>query len=118
MKKLLFLALILMLGCASHKDFPSAIQVSEPATPANFKVTMPTAGEYFLDWSVGDSTAVSYYRVYILDPYAGPEEVDTTSASSFHYNFYIPVTDVVWGVSAISVENIESSIVYAWAPPQ
>jgi hypothetical protein len=117
MKKLLLLCIpLLLLGCATHDDFPQAVSVSAPQVPTQFTVAMPDIGVYELDWQVADSTQVSYYRIYIFDPYAGPAEVDQTTVSEYYYEFPIAVTEVVWGVSAVSTENVESRIVYAFAP--
>lgn len=119
MKKLLILCLpLFLLSCAKHDDFPQALDVSPPQIPSQFTVAMPDIGIYELDWQVADSTLVSYYRIYIYDPYAGPAEVDQTSVSEYYYEFPIAVTEVIWGVSAVSIENVESMIVYAYAPPQ
>ncbi|MBI4720709.1 MAG: hypothetical protein HY770_05735 [Chitinivibrionia bacterium] len=117
MKKLLILIPLILLSCAKHNDFPPAVDVAEPPVPADFTVTMPDLGVYELDWHVADSSLVSYYRIYIYSLYTGPEEVDTTSVSEYYTDFGFPVTEVIWGVSSISVENVESKIVYASAAP-
>lgn len=116
MRKGSFLILLALAACAKHKDFPPAIDVIPPPIPRNLTVEMPEPGRYELDWSVEDSTLVSYYRVYIYDPFTGPAELDTTRVSEFYYTFPIAVTAVVWGVSSVSVQNVESGIVYGSAP--
>lgn len=118
MKKLLILCMVLLMAaCAKHDDFPQAVDVTEPQVPAQFTVSMPDMGIYELDWQVADSTQVSYYRIYIYDPYTGPTEFDQTTVSEYYYEFPFAVTDVIWGVSAVSLENVESKIVYGIAPP-
>jgi hypothetical protein len=119
MKKLLLLFIpVIFLSCSKHDNFPMAIDVASPQVPANFIVEMPDIGIYELDWEVADSTQVSYYRIYIFDPFSGPAAFDETAVSEYYYEFPIAVTEVVWGVSSVSIENVESKIVYAFAPIQ
>jgi hypothetical protein len=110
-----FLAAALVWGCSKHESPPAPLAIPVPPKPMDFRVTMPTEGDYYLDWWVEDSTAVDHYRVYIYDRSLGPTLVDTTSVSDYHYNFYMPILGVIWGVSAVSVENVESEIVYGTA---
>ena len=116
MKKIVLLAALLLLSCAKHKDLPNAINVNEPYKPVNFVVTMCPDGNYTLDWSVPDSTSVDYYRVFIIDPFTGPEELDTTSVSNFAIDFRpLAVTGIIWGVSVVSVDKIEGRMASAVA---
>jgi hypothetical protein len=116
MKKLLFLIPLILLSCTKHNDFPQSIDVVEPPVPTGFTVAMPNLGEYVLDWDVADPAAVSYYRIYIYSPYTGPEVFDTTSVSEYSKDLGIPLTELIWGVSSVTFENVESKIVYASAP--
>jgi hypothetical protein len=73
-------------------------------------------GNYNLDWFVEDSLSVAYYRVFIIDPFTGPDELDTTSVSTYGFDFRpLAVTGIIWGVSAVSVDNLESRMVSAVA---
>jgi hypothetical protein len=113
----LIIVLAAILGCAKHKDFPSPLDVKAPPTPTNFTVTMDSLGTYYLDWEVVDSSSVAYYQIYTFDAFAGLSAFDTTSVSSYQASFGLfKIVGIVWGVSAVTVDNIESVIVYGSAP--
>ena len=116
MKKIIVLVVLLIISCAKHENFPNEVNVNQPPTPADFVVTMCPDGNYTLNWFVQDSLSVSYYRVFVIDPYTGPDELDTTSVSNYAIDFRpLIVTGIIWGVSAVSVDNIEGRMVSAVA---
>jgi len=113
----LIVVLVAILGCAKHKDFPTPMDVKAPPTPANFRVSMDSLGTYYLDWEIGDSSSVAYYQIYTYDAFAGLSEFDTTTTTSYQASFGLfKIVGIVWGVSAVTVDNIESVIVYGTAP--
>ncbi len=112
----LLAAVVILVGCAKHNDLPSPMDLNAPPTPANFTVNMPDTGNYFLDWDVVDSLVVDYYQIYTFDPFSGPEKLVQTSVSNYHMDFRpFPLLGLIWGVSVVSVDNLESRIIYSSA---
>jgi hypothetical protein len=114
MKKLLPIIFLLIFACSKHDDPPPQISVIEPPIPTNFTVTSPTPGIFDLSWDVGDPSAVNYYRLYYLDPFFSQLTfADTTAATSIQFDVGAAITELMWGVSSVTVENVEGTIVYA-----
>ena len=115
MKKALLILAILLVSCAKHKDFPNPVDVDEPPLPMNFTVEMPDSFTYKLNWSVSDSISVSYYNIYLFDQFYGPQLVTTTNLTNYQQSYFpLYVVGLVWGVSSVSIDNIESRIVYGF----
>jgi hypothetical protein len=104
-------------ACARHKDFPAMLPVIAPPTPTNFAVTTTDDVIYDLSWSVSDPSSVAMYRIYSLDIFTGaPTVLDTTTATAAQVNTLVPTPGFVFGVSSVSVQNVESRVVFASAP--
>jgi hypothetical protein len=113
MRKLSIVLILALLACSKHNDPPSPLDVNEPPTPANFTVSNPAPGIYDLAWDISDPAVVKYFNLYYLDPYTGPVFADTTAATSIQVNVGVAVSGLTWGVSSVSISNIEGRIVYA-----
>lgn len=113
MKKFSIVLILVLLACSNHDDPPSPLGVSEPPTPANFTVASPSPGIYDLAWSISDPSAVKFFNLYYLDPFSGPMFADTTAATSIQVNVGAAVSGLTWGVSSVSVGNVEGRIVFA-----
>ncbi len=113
MKKIPIFLVLLLLACSNHDNPPPQLPIVEPPTPENFTVTSPSAGIYDLSWSVSNPSVVNYYNLYYLDPYYGPIFADTTAATSIQLSVGGGFSGIVWGVSSVTIENVEGRIVYA-----
>ena len=113
MKKLSIVLILVVLACSNHDDPPSPLGVSAPPTPTNFTVASPSPGIYDLAWDINNPSAVKYFNLYYLDPFSGPVFADTTAATSLQVNVGGPVSGLTWGVSSVSVGNVEGHIVFA-----
>jgi hypothetical protein len=114
MKKLLPVIILLIFACSKHDDPPTRVSVVEPPTPFNFTVLSPTPGIFDMSWDIDDPSVVSYYRLYYLDPFFSQLTfADTTAATSIQFDVGAAITELMWGVSAVTVENVEGTIVYA-----
>lgn len=117
LKMALWLSLVLVVGaCSRHSgDFPNPIGVEAGSAPRNFAVTTGDNILYTLTWEISDPTTVSYYRSYVFLGQQLLRGPDSTSVTTVQYDFGAPVQNVTFGVSSVSVDNVESSIVYGAA---
>ena len=113
------LALVVVLSaCAKHEDLPPMLPVSAPPLPTNFTVTSADAITFDLSWSVDDPASAAYWNVWLVDPLTlQPGLLDSTSVTNVTINLGVSLPGAVFGVSTISVENLESEIVFARSEP-
>jgi hypothetical protein len=114
MKKLMLVLIFLLFACSNHDDPPLQINVIKPPAPFNITVLSPTPGIFDLSWEIGDPSVVSHYRLYYLDPFFFQVTfADTTAATSIQFDVGAAITELIWGVSSVTVENVEGEIVFA-----
>ncbi|NIM19442.1 MAG: hypothetical protein GTO51_03570 [Candidatus Latescibacteria bacterium] len=114
MKKLMLVLVLAVIACSNHDDNPPPqLPITVPPSPTNFTVTSPSPGIFDLSWGISDPSVVSHYRIYLLDPFLGPVFADTTAATSIQINVGTAVSDLIWGVSSVTLQNVEGYIVYA-----
>ncbi len=114
MKKLALVLVMVIIACSNHDDPPVRIDVIEPPVPVNFSVLSPAVGVFNLSWDINDPSLVSYYRLYYVDPFFGQLTfADTTAATSIQFDVGAAITDLLWGVSSVTIQNVEGTIVYA-----
>lgn len=114
MKKIALVLIFVLLACSKHDDPPMQVDVVEPPAPFDVTVFSPTPGVFNLSWDVGDPSVVNYYRLYYLDPFFFDLTfADTTVGTSIQFDVGAAITDLMWGVSAVTIENVEGRIVYA-----
>jgi hypothetical protein len=116
--KRLSIALVLLLAaCSADLTLPPKIDGVVPPTPENFQVTSSDNITFDLSWAISDPTVIRFYHVYVLLPTGVPELFDTSFATSKQYSTDPPwpVPGIVFGVSSVSNDNIESSLVVGWA---
>ena len=103
-------------ACSRHNDFPPLLPIQEPPVPQNFDVTTQDDQNYTLTWSVDNPSLVAYYQIYLIDFFTGlPEPVDTTTTTLVQVDVGTPFPGLIFGVSSITTENVESSAVFAQA---
>jgi hypothetical protein len=118
---------ILTLGCSKHENFPAVFNVTAPPTPSSLVVTNPSGSNYDLSWSISDATNVQTYRVYLISPVG----VDPTSGELIYDESLLiesPTTSIMidtvlpvlpgsdFGVSAVSLDNVEGAMTREPAP--
>lgn len=113
--KRLVVVLILMLGaCSRHDDVPPPLDVTVPPTPQDLVVETVDFITFTLTWNVSDPSIVREYRLYwrfeSTSPELLPETVDTT-AVSISVDPPIPAPGIIFCVSSVTLENVESSLV-------
>jgi hypothetical protein len=120
-KIVIFVGLIAVVAaaCARHDDsVPPMLPVVTSPSPTNFTVATSDDIVWNLSWSIADPTVVRFYLVYTLNPFTNmPELADTAmTPTPPPYNTGAAVPGLVWGVSAVSTDNVESTIIYSSAP--
>ena len=92
-------------------------KVFTPSIPAPDSFTVSTSNPlvYGLSWTVSDPTSVAFYNLYVKDPFTGSDTfIDSTVVDTFAVLILLPRP--VFGVSSVSVGNVESALAYASAP--
>lgn len=109
-------AWVTILGCAQHKDFPMQQTYIPPPAIQNLAITSVGGGKYDLTWSVADPTVVKYYRVYSFNQFGVASPVDTTATPSAGIDLGFELGGVPFGVTSITVENVEGAMAVAVTP--
>lgn len=116
MKKLFFVIALLLTACSEDLTLPPQISGVVPPTPSNVSLTTADDILYTMTWDVSDPSLVVFYQLYNLDPIRGPIPLDTTVTDSVQLVTPIPTPGIVFGVSSVSTDHIESRIVFVSAP--
>jgi hypothetical protein len=122
MKRLLIFVGIIglaVVGCAKHDDAPPGpLSVAVPSTPQNFTIATTDFIVWDLSWTVDDPSSVRIFYVYTYSALTGfPQLSDSTTNTSEQYNIGVAVPGLLWGVSAVSHDNVESPIRSGTATP-
>jgi len=120
-KVLLALSLLAVIGlmsvCETREDFPQMLNVTVPPQPANLVVQKLSEVDYHLTWTIDDpDNVVMEYRVWSVNSFTPPDTIGTTIELFADVNTVIPVSGLVFGVSSVTVQNVESDITTAAAP--
>lgn len=111
------LCLFAVIACEKREDFPSMLAIAPPPTPTNFQVTSPAEQEYDLTWEIDDPNGVvKEFWIYAYSSLTLPDTVGTTTGTSYFVRSAIPLQGLVFGVSAVSNQNVESNLAIAPAP--
>ena len=116
MKRFVVVFTLLLAACSADLTLPPKIDGTVPPAPSNFTVATSDQIDYDLTWTIGNPTVIRFYHLYIVDPFMGPVFVDTTASTSVTVSTTFPTPGVVFGVSSVSTDNIESQLVFGSAP--
>jgi len=107
---------LMLAGCPKQEDFPAALDVTAPATPANFVITNPSGTTYTFEWTA--VTGAVNYRLYLLGNGLGPDELlgETTETNFTPPAFGFSAKGLQFAVSAVSDEGVEGFRAVATAP--
>ena len=110
MKKWFVIIGLLVVACSEHDDVLPPIDVIDPPTPTNFQVETADLLTYHLSWDIDDPAVVKEYRIY--SQYATSELVleGTTDTTVVDVISPVAIEGVVFCVSAVTVENVESHL--------
>ena len=97
-------------ACDKREDFPTKYDVVIPPKPYNLSVTFVGAqSEYDLTWEIDDpNQVVDRYFVYLSSGLGVPDTIGTTQTTSFVYPWPFELSGLVFGVTAVSDQNVES----------
>ena len=120
-KVLLALSLIAVIGllsvCEKREDFPQMLNVTVPPQPDSLVVEKIDATNYSLTWTIDDANnVVKEYRVYAVNSFLPPDLIGSTNELFTDVNTVIPVSGLVFGVSSVTIENVESDLTIQAAP--
>lgn len=123
MKKVLFTlciivtGLLVLTGCEKREDQPSVLDVTPPPRPFNLEIVKTSTTIYTLTWQIDDpSTVVSEYRVYSINSFGPPDLLGTTDQLTAEIDTVVELGGLVFGVSAVTIENVESDVTSLAAP--
>jgi len=114
-KKFIVTIVLVLIACARHDDILPRLDVAEPPIPRNFLVETTDQITYHLSWEIDDPSIVKEYRVYSKFAGSSPVLEGTTDTTVVEVNTQIPIPGVSFCVSAVTVENVESSLTCASA---
>jgi hypothetical protein len=120
-KVLLALSLLAVIGllsvCEKREDFPQMLNVTVPPQPDSLVVEKLDATNYHLTWTIDDpNNVVKEYRVWSVNRFTPPDTIGTTVELKADVNTVIPISGLVFGVSSITIENVESDLTIQAAP--
>jgi hypothetical protein len=107
---LIVLCTLALLACEKREDFPPKYDITIPPQPYNLSVTYVEAQRvYDLTWEIDDpDQLVEEYFVYLSSGLAAPDTIGTTTTTSFTYNWPLNLSGLIFGVTSVSDENVES----------
>jgi hypothetical protein len=110
-------AMALAAGCNKHENFPAELDVVVPPTPSNFVITNPQGTDYDLSWQISDAAAVKNYRLYLVGSLGlAPELLAEPATTTFPITLSFDATGLRFGISAVSVDNVEGNMTTAVVP--
>ncbi len=116
----LAILLVGVVGCPKQEDFPAALDLVVPPTPANFVITRvdPDLNDYDFSWTVADPTNVDHYRMYLIGggQFGQDELLFETPNTTYPATFGFELTGLQFAVSAVSQQGVEGQRMLATAP--
>jgi len=115
-------ALLVVLGCPKHEDFPTQLSLVQAPAPTDFVINaLPfTSGtyDYDLTWTVSDPTHVDRFRLYLLGTGLQPELLFEPPGNKYAFSFSLPfnAAGLQFGLSTVSTGAVESSATVAIVP--
>jgi hypothetical protein len=108
---------VFVLGCSQHDDTPTRHSFIPAPAITSLNIIDDGGGKYTITWNVDDDTAVQYYRVYWFNFLTGAlEKVAEPSGTQQGVDIGLEAGGLVFGVSAVTVENIEGAMATAVTP--
>jgi len=108
---------LVLAGCPKQEDFPTALELDVPDTPADFVISNPSGTTYTFEWTAV-AGSVDHYRLYLLGNGLGPDELlaETALTSLTPPAFGFDAGGLQFAVSAVSTEGVEGQRAVATAP--
>jgi hypothetical protein len=111
---------VALAACEKREDFPPLLPIDSPPTPYDFEVVQglpPDTLDYDLTWKIDDpDSLVKEYWIYAYSSVTIPDTVGTTTDMFYAVRTAVDLPGLVFGVSAVTGQNVESDIVTAPAP--
>lgn len=103
-------------GCPKQENFPTALDLTVPATPANFVITRSSGTLYTFEWEAVPGAVA--YRLYLLGGGLGADEflAEATLTQITDLDLGAVVKGLQFAVSAVNAEHVEGFRAVATAP--
>jgi hypothetical protein len=76
-------------------------------------VVHPDRVEYDVTWSIDDPAVVSHYKIYALSDFSLPDLLGTSETTTFLAEADFEIPTLAFGVSVVTNQFVEGSIVSA-----
>jgi len=114
---LVILITLALVACDKREDFPPMFSVVNPPQPYNLSVTQPTSTTYDITWDIDDpDQIVKEYWVYLVTGLGPPDTIGTTPSTSFTWSTPFSVSGLLFGVTSVTDQNVESNMSTVQAP--
>jgi hypothetical protein len=105
----------LVAGCSQHDDPAAPLELIDPPTPSNLSIVNNGDGTYDITWDISNESVVKNYRVYSFLTGQPALEGEPTDRMWEAFTL-IPISDLPYGVSAVTTENVEGPIAVVLTP--
>ena len=117
----LLAAALVLSGCGKkHEDFPALLNVGVPTSVSSvtvLDVSTPPSFDYEVEWTIGDTSQVQYFRVYwSFDGATFALAQDTIPPAQTTEPFSVLIPVAAFGVSVVNTENVEGAMVVEPTP--
>lgn len=112
---IIILCALALAACEKREDLPTQYVIDIPPQPYDLSVTwVQASSEYQLTWNVDDPDGlVDVYFVYLSSGLEAPDTVGSTTNQSFSVAWPFELSGLVFGVSSVSEQNVESGLATA-----
>lgn len=109
---LLILCTFALAACEKREDFPPQYNMVIPPTPTDLSATwVAGSSQYDLTWNIqDDDNLVDVFFVYLSTGLEAPDTIGTTTSTSFSFSWPFELSGLVFGVSSVSAQNVESDL--------
>jgi len=112
---IIILCTFALVACDKREDFPPQFNLVIPPTPTNLSVTwVQNTSQYDLTWDIDDAdNLVDVFFVYLSSGLEPPDTIGTTTTTSFSLRWPFELSGLVFGVTSVSEQNVESDAAIA-----
>jgi hypothetical protein len=114
---IIILCAMALAACESREDFPTELNIAPPPQPFNLSITTPTQTQYDLVWEIDDpNLIVDEYYIYLFTGLGPRDSLGTSSNTTFTWTSPFPIAGISFGVTSVTVQNVESKPEIETAP--
>jgi hypothetical protein len=112
---ILIICTLALAACEKREDFPPQYNLVIPPTPTNLSVTwVQQSSQYDITWDIDDpDNLVDVFFVYLSTGLEPPDTIGTTTNQTFSLTWPFELSGLVFGVTSVSEQNVESDAAIA-----